>query len=248
MTQQSKEEVIKRIKELVKNPAMELEEKFSPNFWPILEDLWRCTFSEHEVDLESEYIEWDLMGQLDYQLEIDDLEDLIPVKINLESKVFAATLSYRSKVQRLSNLRVAQKSDYKKHFPLSYQNENEIAAASKQEEISKFNLRIDKIISERDILPDIWDLLANYLVNSSECFERRGNHGPEIWLSNWNELMEKKVLRIVNDCMVDIGYVEGKATQLMLFEFDFSTPICHMYPISDMEAKKYPRACVDNFQ
>ncbi len=141
-------------------------------------------------------------------LEITAEEDLIRELPYIEAWITRARAKYKNAVYRFEKMRIANESDYRKHFPPTNMSTEEMRNRTRGRPGKDASLFYKGITPAR-LEHLMWTILDEV----------------------WRQILEVTHAGVYVDACTIIGASKGKDTKYIYFDIDLSTPITHAYPI-----------------
>ena len=185
---------------------------------------------ENTVDDEADILIEANCSSWEAALSEEEDEDLRPLQINVRTWRDRAQREYLSRTRRFWALQYAGRHVYKKHLPPGRRvTPGLIEGISARTNVSKFY---------KEIPPDV--MLVAFLHGVFFHFDSETgtlDHDKPIRDEPlWNSLLCNDKCRIVFRSRSWIGASNGLPAKYLCYELDASTPIVHVYPISEQQA------------
>jgi hypothetical protein len=192
--------------------------------------IWYLTVREHEVDQESNWL-----SSFDYELRkiepplVED-DDWRPDLANVREWIDRARADYLEFVAPFVNLYAADRTEYPKHY----------AAHGASDKRLRRDSRTGTSLLSPSFGPDVqlsmaWAVLASALEDDDRLmYLGRDEELDE--LRRLRDILSTGTIRIFVEVLGrQTGYAYGEPTNFACFEFDLSTPVLHVYPVSRSE-------------
>lgn len=148
-------------------------------------------------------------------LETTDEEDLVRELPEIEAWIVRARAKYKSAIYRFEKMRMADETDYRKHFPPSNISTEEIRNRTGGRQ-GKAPSLFYKGITPARLENLLWSILDEV----------------------WRQILDVNHVAVYVDACTIVGASKGKDTGYIHFDIDLSTPIAHAYPILPEEIPK----------
>lgn len=167
-------------------------------------DFWDEVASEHGVDLYTE---------LDAHIDRgdpgpNDIGELTKQRDEIAERIDKARDEYKRLTRRFFEMKVASSGEWKKHYTSKSDSREAIVRRTKSGDKESGSLFYPEVTPEM-LLRVLWDLLE----------------------VRWRDCLTVHHVRLWVDVMEPVGASAGKETELACFDVDFSTPLCHAFPV-----------------
>jgi hypothetical protein len=193
-----------------------------------LDFLWFATVRAHQVDKESSFFShhnW-LLDQCKIGLLVDESE-IDRILATIETWKCDANNAYVKEWQRFSQLGVASPLEYRKHYMQWAASDAEVAAASASRNVGVLFPRF----SAQWQRPLVWAALSETWIRNggldSTPLDDAEYHAR---VAKFKSIFGREHLHVLAMLTFPIGCVTGKPSKVAHLDFDFSTPLVHMYP------------------
>jgi hypothetical protein len=206
------------------------------DFSALLRYMWFKVVQGHQLDRESS-----LLSNLDWRPDeffiqsIYSDESIAWPMGQVSSWKPRAEKEYREKYKGFMNLRPAPPSIYSKHHAKASSTDAEVAKQSIDTGNSKLYPRFDHQKQTRLL----WTSFCKVWLGAVEDLEIDVSveENTSRIVDRFAEVFGQNVLRFSIETDDPAGCVNGVSSTFLTLEVDFSTPIAHVYPISEAEAK-----------
>jgi hypothetical protein len=199
-------------------------------YW--LRFLWFSELSKYEIDCEvSSLLDRFLIEPSEISFSDLSDEDALLNKTRVLTYHSLAVKTYKVNVRRFRDLRAAGPKDYPKHYCSPAASDEEVASQSTRGEgvlYPRSSLRIQTMIA--------WHVLDNELRSATagmhpfDLFE-----SPDGTVAILEETLGGHHLIVHAKLAKNIGCAHGNPTSFVCVDFNFSTPLVHLYPESEEE-------------
>ena len=220
--------ILGEIRELIDCPIDWYSLTCESEFGILMRGLWFTTICEHQVDHESSYLDGTTYEFSDLEAQLADDDDLAPDLANIRSWIQHAREEYLSFARRFTELRAATQDDYAKHYPLP----GATAEQARKASVAGVGILAPTFDAGSQLFAG-WQVLTE--VASLEAdFYSLGFEQLEI-AQGLRAIFEAPGLKVHARMPFETGFAFGASTRFACFDYDFSTPILHVYPVSSQE-------------
>lgn len=226
----------RELHQLIKDPVdwLAVTGEEDVEFW--LSFYWYAIVKENDVDCEASLLEWmDWKNPSFFASMLDDHE-MVRIEINIRTWIDRAKSHYLQKVRRFCELKVAEMEDYSKHYVVGDFDDESVCAISRRRGEGVLFPRINSKVQ----LSMIWSVLGarmNEVLAGEKPLEYATT--PNVLKDLLDlHLFDTNNLKLVAEFPINIGAVSGLATRYCVIKIDCTTPIAHIHPITEIEAKR----------